>query len=197
MRILTPWERLPIRIRVDPPMSDDELLEFCAVNRELRVERTKEGELIVMAPTGGETGRKNAKLTTVFGVWAAKDGTGEAFDSSTEFILPNGAGRSPDVSWIRKERWEALPAAVREKFPPLCPDFVIELKSPTDSVADLRAKMEEYRDNGAVLGWLIDRESRTVEIYRPGRPVQRLDNPKTVSGDPELPGFVLELADVW
>jgi Uma2 family endonuclease len=136
-------------------------------------------------------------LTRLFGNWAEEDGAGEYFDSSRGFILPNGAERSPDVAWVKKERWAALSKNKREKFAPLCPDFVIELRSPFDRLKPLQAKMAEYIENGAQLGWLIDPYKRKVYVYRPDAPVERLDAPERVSGEPLLPGFVLPLAQFW
>jgi Uma2 family endonuclease len=153
--------------------------------------------LVIMPPTGGETGRMNFKLTQVFGNWVDTDGTGVGFDSSTGFTLPNGAKRSPDLAWVRRSRWEALTQQQREQFPPLCPDFVLELRSPSDALATVQAKMQEYLDNGAQLGWLIDPIEKKVYVYRPQAPVECLDNPQTVSGDPLLPAFVLELGRIW
>jgi Uma2 family endonuclease len=178
-------------------MSDDEFFQFCMLHPDLRIERTSEGDLIIMPPTGGETGRSNFKLTAHFAKWVEADGSGEGFDSSTVFRLPNGANRSPDVSWIRRERWDALTAEERKKFPPLCPDFVIELRSDTDRLSTLQAKMQEYIDNGAGLGWLIDPLEKKVWVYRPNAAVECLDGPATVSGDPVLPGFVLPLERIW
>jgi Uma2 family endonuclease len=183
--------------RVVQQMSDDEFYDFCMKHPDLRIERDSEGDLIIMPPTGGETGRSNFKLTTHFGAWVESNGEGEGFDSSTEFILPNGAHRSPDVAWVRRERWEALTPEQRRKFPPLCPDFVVELRSDTDRLSMLKDKMREYIDNGAQLGWLIDPIEREVWVYRPNAKVERLDNPATISGDPELPGYVLPLDRVW
>lgn len=183
--------------RVVQRMSDDEFFDFCMKHPELRIERTSEGDLIIMPPTGGETGRSNFKLTTHFGNWVEADGSGEGFDSSTEFKLPNGAHRSPDVAWVRRERWEALTPEQRRKFPPLCPDFVIELRSNTDRLGMLKDKMQEYIDNGARLGWLIDPIEKKVWVYRPDAEAERLDNPATIGGDPELPGYVLPLDKVW
>ena len=174
-------------------VSDDEFAELCRLNPELQIERTSEGELVIMAPTGGKTGRRNLKLIVSFGVWAEKDGTGQSFDSSTLFSLPNGARRSPDLSWIRNERWNALTLEQQEQFPPLCPDFVVELRSRTDSLAELKTKMEEYIANGAILGWLVDPLERTVHIYRSGVAVEILNNPATISGEPLLKGFVLDV----
>ena len=178
-------------------VSDEEFAELCRLNPELQIERTSEGELVIVAPTGGKTGIRNAKLTMAFGLWAERDGTGQNFDSSTLFSLPNGARRSPDLSWIRNERWEALSPQQQEQFPPLCPDFVVELRSKTDSLKSLTEKMEEYLANGAELGWLIDPSERKVHIYRPGLAVEILSDPETVSGEPLLKGFVLEVRSLW
>lgn len=178
-------------------MGDDEFFEFCRVNRELRIERTAEGDLIIMSPTGGDTGNRNFNLTAGFGAWVNSDGTGLGFDSSTGFTLPNGAKRSPDLAWVRRPRWEALTDQQRAKFPPLCPDFVVELRSPSDDLETLQDKMEEYRANGALLGWLIDPKEQKVYIYRPNEEAHCLDNPARVAGDPELPGFVLDTKWVW
>ncbi len=150
-----------------------------------------------MPPAGSETGRRNNKLAVRVGTWAEADGTGVAFDSSAGFILPNGAIRSPDASWVKKERWEALSKNQQEGFAPLCPDFVVELRSPTDRLVDLHSKMQEYIDNGAHLGWLIDPIDKRAYVYRPGQPVESLDNPATLSGDPVLPGFVLPVHELW
>ena len=166
-----------------------------------RMELTKDGELIVMSPTGGEAGRKNRRLTQQIGIWTERDGTGEAFDSSTVFVLPNGARRSPDVSWIKLERWNTLTLKERQGFPPLAPDFVIELVSPSDvknqRYEDLQAKMQEYLDNGVRLGWLIEPEAKTVEIYRVGQQVEILNNPQTLSGEDVLPGLILDLSEIF
>jgi Uma2 family endonuclease len=190
----------PFVLRVDPraqPMSDEEFFEFCQWNPEWRIERTAEGEVLIMPPVGGETGIRNSQLNRLLGNWAEADGTGVVFDSSAGFTLPNGAVRSPDLAWIRRERWEALTEAERRRFAPLCPDFVVELRSPSDSLADLKVEMEEYVTNGAQLGWLIDPEEREVYIYRPDMEPVCLEDPKQVAGDPLLPGFVLELNRIW
>jgi Uma2 family endonuclease len=178
-------------------MSDDEFFEFCQRHPDLRIERTSEGDLIIMPPTGGETGHSNFNLTVYFGNWVQAEGSGVGFDSSTEFKLPNGAFRSPDVAWVKNDRWEALTPDERMKFPPLCPDFVIELRSDSDRVTTLQAKMQEYIDNGALLGWLIDPLQKKVWVYLPNAAVECLENPSSVSGDPVLPGFVLPLDKVW
>ncbi|MGK7876971.1 MAG: Uma2 family endonuclease [Xenococcaceae cyanobacterium] len=190
----------PIVLRMPPAldMNDDQFFEFCQINRELRIERTSEGEIIIMSPTGSETGGRNFDLIVQFGIWVKQDGTGKGFDSSAGFKLPNGAERSPDASWIKLERWEALNREQKRGFAPLCPDFVIELRSPSDRLGYLQDKMEEYMDNGAKLGWLIDPDNRQVYIYRPGAEVEQLNNPATVKGDESvLPGFVLVMEEVW
>jgi Uma2 family endonuclease len=165
------------------------------------MELTKDGELIVMSPTGGTAGRKNRRLTQQIGNWTDRDSTGEAFDSSTIFVLPNGARRSPDVSWIKLERWNQLTRAQQDGFPPIVPDFVIELVSPSDlknqRYEDLQVKMQEYLDNGVRLGWLIDPSAKTVEIYRVGQQVEILNNPQTLSGEDVLPGFILDLSEIF
>ena len=190
----------PVVVRFEPSklkMNDDEYFQFCQLNPELRIERTSDGDIIVMAPTGGKTGKQNAKLIVALGNWAERDGTGQVFASSTEFILPNSAGRSPDASWIRNERWNSLSPLEQEQFPPLCPDLVVELRSRTDSLADLKSKMDEYISNGSQLGWLIDPLERKVYVYRPGAIPEVLSDPKEVSGEPLLPGFVLDVQALW
>ncbi len=166
-----------------------------------RMELTSDGELIVMSPTGGEAGEKNFNLYIDLGVWNRQHKLGKAFDSSTIFILPNGARRSPDVSWIRLERWNTLTLKEKQGFPPLAPDFVIELVSPSDlknqRSEDLQDKMQEYLDNGVQLGWLIEPAAKTVEIYRLSKPVEMLNNPQTLSGENILPGFILDLSEIF
>jgi Uma2 family endonuclease len=177
--------------------TDEEFYAFCRANPELRIEQTKEGDVIIMLPTYTETGNKNFKLTGKLAAWAEQNGEGEGFDSSTGFILPNGAKRSPDASWIRRARWEALPAKARKRFAHICPDFVVELRSKTDSLKKLKAKMEEYIENGAQLGWLIDPIERKVHVYRPEQSACILTDPKNIIGDPVLPGFVLQMSAIW
>ncbi len=188
---------LTIRLRPVLDLTDDQLLELSQLNRDLRFERTAKGELIVMPPTGGETGERNAEITIQLGLWAKRDGTGTTFDSSTGFRLPNGSVRSPDASWVKQSRLATLSVEQRKRFLPLCPDFVIELRSETDSLSSLQAKMQEYLDNGAQLAWLIDPIQRRVYVYSPQAPVRELENPETISGEPVLPGFVLDLREVW
>ncbi len=172
--------------------------ELAKVNRDLRLERTSTGALIVNPPTGGETGKRNLSIAGQLSHWfEANENLGEAFDSSTGFELPNGANRSPDASWVARERWEALTPEQREGFIPLCPDFVVELRSKTDSLKKLKEKMQEYQENGAQLGWLIDPQNQRVEIYRPGQAVEVLQNPDTLSGEAILPGFTLSLKRIF
>lgn len=178
-------------------MNDDQFFKFCATNRELQIERTAEGDILIMAPEGGESGQNDADIVLQLGAWAKRDGTGVVFGSSTGFTLPNRAVRSPDASWVLKSRLKRLSREERRKFLPLCPDFVIELRSPTDRLSELKDKMAEYIENGAQLGWLIDPESCQVFVYRPRRRVKVLNCPGSVSGDPALPGFVLGLKDIW
>jgi Uma2 family endonuclease len=196
--ILTEPEPLILRFGdILQKLTDHEFYEFCQLNRDLRIERTSDGDLVVMPPTGGNTGRINSALTGLLWPWVEADGTGVGFDSSTGFTLPNGAERSPDAAWVKRSRWEALTQEEREEFPPLCPDFVVELRSRTDSLRTLQAKMQEYVANGALLGWLIDPLQKKVYVYRPASEVVCLDDPKTISGDPVLPGFVLDLQRLW
>jgi Uma2 family endonuclease len=188
---------LTVNLKSVIEMTDEQFFELCQNNPELRFERNANGELIIMPPTGGETGNKNARITQQLMNWTDADGTGIAFDSSTCFKLPNGADRSPDASWIKLERWDALTDEEKQKFPPICPDFVIELLSPSDSLKVTQEKMQEYIDNGVGLGILINRKSRQVEIYRPGKEVEVLESPATVSGEDVLKGFVLNLGMIW
>ncbi|MEG4248169.1 Uma2 family endonuclease [Microcoleus sp. Pol10D4] len=178
-------------------LTSEQFYQLCEENPDLKLERNANGELIVMPPTGGETGKRNVKLTTQLDVWNEQTELGEVFDSSTGFTLPNKADRSPDVSWVEKSRWSALTPEQREKFIPLCPDFVIELVSPSDSLKKTQEKMQEYMENGCRLGWLINRKKREVEIYRPGQDVEVLQSPLTLSGENVLPGFVLNLQKIW
>ena len=180
-------------IRVSP----EQFQALCRDNRELRLELTAEGELIVMPPTGSKTGLRNSTLTVRVGEWSERDGSGVGFDSSAGFTLPNKAIRSPDASWVKRERWELLSKEDQESFAPLCPDFVVELRSPGDRLHDLNEKMAEYMENGAQLGLLIDPFERRVYVYRPHHEVEILDEPESVSGEPELKGFVLDMKGFW
>ncbi|WP_017658943.1 Uma2 family endonuclease [Baaleninema simplex] len=179
-------------------VTQEQFEALAAANRDLRLERTAKGELIVMPPAGGESGRRNFSLTAQLGIWVeTHPDLGEGFDSSTGFILPNGAIRSPDAAWVSRSRWDALTPEQRRGFPPLCPDFVIELRSPSDNLPPLQAKMREYRDHGTGLGWFIDPQRQQVEIYRDGREVEVLDRPMELSGESVLPGFRLNLQRIW
>ncbi|MBH8555719.1 Uma2 family endonuclease [Nostocaceae cyanobacterium CENA357] len=190
----------PLVLQIPPSiqMTDEQFFEFCQVNRDLRIERHKLGEISIMPPTGGTTGNRGGNIFGQLWVWSEQDGTGITFDSSTGFKLSTGANRSPDASWIKLERWNALSAEEQEKFAPICPDFVVELRSPSDNLQSLQEKMEEYmQEPGIQLGWLIDRKQRQVYIYRPGQPEECLDNPASVSGESVLPGFVLNMSKIW
>jgi Uma2 family endonuclease len=177
--------------------TDDEFLQIVAANKDLRLELSAQGELIIMPPTGGETGNRNFELYLDLGIWNRQYKLGKAFDSSTGFKLPNGATRSPDASWIPMEKWDALTPEQRKKFLPLCPDFVIELVSESDDLADTQAKMREYIDNGLRLGWLINPKNQQVEIYRPQQETEVLQSPTSLSGEDVLPGFVLDLQPIF
>lgn len=189
---------VPFKLNVQATrLTEEQFTRLCQENPELRIELTAQQELVIMPPTGSETGRRNSTLTQRLANWAETDGAGVVFDSSTLFTLPNGAKRSPDASWVRKERWNALTKDQREGFAPLCPDFVVELRSPTDRLSDLHDKMREYIANGAHLGWLIDPLDKRVYVYRPGQPLETVDDPVTLNGDPILPGFVLQVQELW
>ncbi len=177
--------------------TEDLFYELVRQNPDRRLERTAKGEVIVMPPTGGETGSRNDEITRQLGNWRKENGTGRSFDSSTGFKLPNGADRSPDASWVSKSRLAQLTLDEKKKFLPLCPDFAIELRSPSDDLDTIKAKMEEYIASGLRLGWLIDPETRTVHIYRPNTAVLELKDVTEVSADPELPGFELDLREIW
>ena len=178
-------------------MTDEQFVQFCADNEGLRFELTAEKELIVMPPEGMATSARSLRLSQRIGNWAERDGAGLAFGSSGGFTLPNGAMRSPDASWTSWERWEAVAEEDKDRFSHFCPEFVLELRSPSDRLADAQRKMVEYVENGVLLGWLIDPRTRSVYVYRPGQAVERLEEPKTLSGDPVLRGFELNLDDIW
>jgi Uma2 family endonuclease len=181
-----------------PRLTPESFLELCQANRDLQLELTATGEVIIMPPTFSWTGKQNSGLNAQLWNWNDQTDLGLVFDSSTGFTLPNSAVRSPDVSWVSKERWEALSETQqKEEFSPLSPDFVVELRSSSDSLKKLREKMQEYIDNGVRLGWLIDTTNKQVEIYRLGQDVEVLQSPTTLSGEAVLPGFVLDLNKVW
>ena len=189
--------QLVLHLRPAIDMTEDQFFDFCQANRDLRLERTSSGDIVIMPPEGWGSGRRGLRLAVQLEIWAKRDRTGVAVGSSTGFTLPNGAVRSPDAAWVRKERLRSLSREQKEKFLPLCPDFVVEVRSPSDRLSDLRDKMAEYLENGARLGWLLDPQSREVYVYRPGARVQRLRNPGSLPADPELPSFVLDLAGIW
>ncbi len=199
MQLTIPVPESQRTVRLPPgavDWSEEEFFRFCQSNRDLRIERSAEGEIIVMSPAGGYSGFQSLKVASQLDAWATKDGSGVEFDSSTGFRLPNGAMRSPDAAWVQLSRLRELSHREKQQFIPLCPDFVTEVASPSDDVAVLREKMEEYRAVGLRLGWLILPESKQVEIYTPTE-VQTLSSPEAVSGDPVLPGFRLDLAVIW
>ncbi|MEO1428328.1 MAG: Uma2 family endonuclease [Cyanobacteria bacterium J06632_19] len=206
----------PLFLQFPSSMTDEQFLEFCQMNRDLRIERNQYGEISIMPPTGSETGNRNFNLALQLGNWSEKDGTGICFDSSTGFKLSTGAERSPDVSWISLERWNDLSQEQQKGFAPICPDFVIELRSASDpsgsqsllgetpktalfhNLKPLQEKMEEYmQEPGIRLGWLIDRKNRRVYVYRPQMSVECLKNPDSVSSEDVLPGFTLNMSKVW
>ena len=173
--------------------TDEQFYQLCQKNSDLKFERTSTGELIIMPPVGGESGNREADLITDLGIWNRQTGLGYTFSSSTIFKLPNGSDRSPDAAWIKKERWEALTPEQKRKFPPIAPDFVIELRSATDDLKTLRQKMQEYIDAGVKLGWLINPQQQQIEIYRLGKDVELRDLPTELLGEEILPGFSLSL----
>ena len=188
---------MTVRLRPATRLTPGQLVQFCQDNSELRIEQTADGELIIMPPVFSDGGSREAELTADFVVWARSAKDGKVFGSATGFNLPNGATRSPDVSWLRQEQWDRLTSEEQSSFAPLCPDFVLELRSRSDRLPKLKEKMAEYMANGARLGWLIDPLEKQVFVYRPGAPVEHLRDPATLSGEPVLAGFTLELARVW
>lgn len=190
---------LPTMLRFRPlyDMTPEEFFQFCRQNPDMRAELTAQGEVVFMSPSGGSTSARNAYLIIVLGQWNDENGMGIVFDSSAGFILPNNAVRSPDASWVRRERLATLSPEDRERFLPLCPDFVVEIASPSDRMTDLQNKLEEYIANGAQLGWLIDPTARSITVYRPDVPPQQLSNAESITADPVLPGFSLKLGKVW
>ncbi len=188
---------LVVNLRPTIDLTDEQFFQLCQNNPELRFERTAKGELVIMSPTGSGTGKRNADLTIDVGIWNRQTNLGVVFDSSTGFKLPNGAERSPDVAWVLNDHWNALTLQQQERFAPIAPDFVIELRSRTDSLEMLEAKMQEYLENGVRLGWLLDPQTPQAKIYRPGQPVETLLSPSTLSGEDVLPGFVLDVDRVF
>src|SRR5258705_8114645 len=188
---------LPFRFRPETPMSDEELMRFCAANDFLRVERDANGEILVMTSAGSKTSHINSRITRLLDEWAEADGRGVAFDSNGGFSLPDGSMRAADAAWVARNQWDALTEAEQSRYAPLCPDFIIELRSPNDSLADLNKKMEQWTANGAQLGWLIDPENKTVSIYRPGEQPEILAHPSSVQGNGVMAGFELVMDRIW
>ena len=190
-------KRPPFRFRPETPMSDEDLMRFCAANDIARVEREVDGEILVMSPAGNRTGRRNAAIISALDTWAQKDRRGYVFDSSTGFTLPDGSMRSPDAAWVEATRWNALTKAQQNRFSPICPDFLIELRSQTDDLAQLEAKMVRWLSNGAKLAWLIDPERQVVAVYRPDDQPKLLNQPAILEGSGVVAGFKLAMARIW
>jgi Uma2 family endonuclease len=188
---------LPVRLRLERPMTDEELMRFCAANEVLRVEREPNGEILVMTPAGFKTSRMNSRITRLLDEWAEADGRGVTTDSNGGYTLPDGSMRAPDGAWVESRRWQALSAEQQTGYAPVCPDFVIELRSPSDRLRDVEAKMAQWIANGARVGWLIDPERKVVAIYRAGQAAEVLEDPSSVQGDGPVAGFELVMARVW
>jgi Uma2 family endonuclease len=200
MQIVLP-EMFEVRARVEldceRPMDDEEFFAFCVENRDLRIEREANGEIIIMPPTGGETGYRNSDLNFQLTSWSKRDGSGRAFESSTGFTLPDGSTYAPDASWVQLSRLAKLTKNEKQRFIPLCPDFVVELTSPSDRLSKVQIKMANWMRNGATLGWLIDADRQTVYIHRPGQAPERLSNVGHVDGEGPVEGFRLDLTEIW
>jgi Uma2 family endonuclease len=190
-------DALTINFALVIQITDEQFFQLCQINELIRFERNADGTLLLMPLVGSLTSNRNANLTAKLGVWNRNESLGIAFGSSVGFILPNGAVRSPDASWLRRDKWDYLTQEQKENFPPVCPDFIVELRSDTDCLTRLQNKMQEYRDNGARLGWLIDLETRQVEIYRSGRDVEVLQSPASLSGEDVMNGFIWKLEKIW
>jgi Uma2 family endonuclease len=188
---------LPVRLRTVVPMTDDELMQFCAANETMRVEREANGEILVMTPAGAKTGKMNLRIGRILDEWTESDGRGVAFDSSTGFTLPDGSMRNPDGAWMLAARWDALSAEDQGRFAPVCPEFIVELRSPSDGIKELRLKMEIWISNGAELAWLIDPIERAVTIYRAGEVPEHLIEPTSVQGTGPVAGFELVMSRIW
>jgi Uma2 family endonuclease len=189
----------PLVLQMSPAieMTDEQFFHFCQQNRDYRIERTAQGEIIIMPPTGSETGNRNFDLIIQLGIWTRQNKTGIGFDSSTGFTLPNGSIKSSDAAWIKLEKWNRLTPEQQQKFAPICPNFVVELRSPSDNLKRLQDKLQDYIEQGTLLGWLIDRKHQQIYIYRPNQPVDCLTQPTTLSEESVLPGFVLDLSTIW
>ncbi|AFY80366.1 Uma2 family endonuclease [Oscillatoria acuminata] len=192
-------ETSPLVLQLSPAieMTDEQFFYFCQQNRDYLIERTSQGEIIIMPPTGSETGNRNFDLIIQLGIWTRQNKTGIGFDSSTGFTLPNGSIKSSDAAWINLEKWNRLTPEQQQKFAPICPDFVIKFRSPSDNLKRLQDKLQDYIEQGTLLGWLIDRKHQQVYIYRPNQPVDCLTQPTTLSEESVLPGFVLDLSTIW
>ena len=186
-----------VQLNPDIQLTDRQFQQLCQNNRNLNFERSAQGDLIIMSPTGGSTGNRNGRLNQQLFNWSDRDRSGIAFDSSTGFKLPNGADRSPDAAWVTNDRWNSLTVDEQDRFIPLCPDFVVELMSPSDTRSVLQSKMQEYQDNGVRLGILIDRTSKQVDIYRIGKTMETIDRSEMISGEDVLPGFELKMSLIW
>ncbi|MBR8827358.1 MAG: Uma2 family endonuclease, partial [Gomphosphaeria aponina SAG 52.96 = DSM 107014] len=188
----------PLTVKFDSfQLSDEQFYQLCQDNRDLRFERNCQGDLMIMPPTGGETSARNLEISYQLQAWSRQNQLGIAFDSSGGFKLPNGADKSPDAAWLPLEKWHNLTPKQRQGFVPLCPDFVLELRSPSDNLKSLQDKMQEYLENATLLGWLINPQNRQVEVYRQGQAVEILQNPTSLSGEDVLLGFVLDLTSIW
>ncbi len=200
--LLVKSEQMPLPIDLSSlttilKVSDQQFYDFCRTNPDLRIERNANGEIIVMPPAFADTGNRNGRVFGQLFIWSEADATGEAFDSSSGFTLPNGATRSPDAAWILSDRWNALQPEQQASFAPIAPNFVVELRSSSDTLVSLKEKMEEYIANGVRLGLLIDRKNCQVHVYRPNQSPEILDNPESVNCEPEMPMFVLKMAKIW
>ncbi len=192
-------EQSPIILQLPSTLNltDEAFFNLCQQNRDYRLERTAQGELVIMPPTGSETGNRNARLIQQLANWADADGSGIIFDSSTGFKLPSGAERSPDAAWMSLEKWQRFSPEQKSRYVPICPDFVVEMRSPSDALLPLQRKLQEYISNGAQLGWLIDRQQRNVYVYCPDQPMECLAQPQDVGAEPVLPGFRLKMQSIW
>lgn len=192
-------EITPLVLQMSPAieMTDEQFFNFCQQNQNYQIERTANGEITIMPPTGSETGNRNFDLIVQLGIWTRQNGTGIGFDSSAGFTLPNGAIKSSDAAWVKLEKWQSLTPEQQQKFAPICPDFIVELRSPSDNLQTLKDKLQEYIDNGTSLGLLIDRKNPQVYIYRPNSEIECLDNPATINCQSVLPGFILDLSTIW
>jgi Uma2 family endonuclease len=190
-------EESTVRIEPDRPLSSDEFFDFCQSNSAWRIERMADGEIVIMPPAGAESSHRNSGMSAQLHYWAKRDGRGKAFGSSAGFQLPNGAVLSPDTAWIGNARLASLTRKEKQVFPPICPDFVVELQSPSDSVPRLKRKMHEWIGNGAQLGWLILPDSRTVYVFLPGQEPEYLSNITRLAGEGPVDGFVLDLTEIW